>query len=151
MTTAFTTHFELGSTLRGDTKMRVGYKALAVLVLVLTQHCAYAGVTEGCTVAAGVFRNAALAEALRIAFDEKHEWQGKSFQSLPPTWKQVLTADIEEFKPKLIPVVASVMTKVPAWSEQGLDGMKKAREELLGKLDMTNDAYMIRCVKMLQE
>lgn len=131
--------------------MRICRRALAVLVLALTQQSAYAGVTQGCTVAAGVFRNAALAEALRIAFDEKHEWQGKSFQSLPPTWKQVLTTDIEEFKPKLIPVVASVMKNVPAWNDQGLDGMTKAREELLRKLDMTNDAYMIRCVKMLQE
>lgn len=123
---------------------------LVAFLLVMSQPHAHAGVAEACTVAGGVFRNAVLAQALKIAFNEEHEWEGKSFRSLPPSWKELLISDIGEFKPKLLPLVATVMKNVPDWNAQGLNGMSKARSEILRGLAATNDAYVILCIKRLE-
>jgi hypothetical protein len=114
-------------------------------------HQAYAaGTGEMCSAMEGVFRDALIAESFKIAFDENIEWRGKLYESMPPAVKELLTSDIEEIKPKLIPAVAVVMKKVPDWNTQGLNGMRKAREEIQQQLRGMNDAYLIRCIKMLQ-
>lgn len=123
---------------------------LAALFLLSQPYARAAGISEACTVAGDIYRDAALAEALRLAFDERHEWQGAAYKSLPESWKQVLSKDIEEFKPKLIPVVAATLKSVPQWNAEGLDGMAKARERILQGMGPISDLYVIRCIKMLQ-
>lgn len=104
-----------------------------------------------CTAVGGLFRDALLAESLKIAFDENHEWKAKLYHSLPPSWKEQLDKDIAEIKPKLIPATALILKQVPAWNEQGLDGMRRARQEIFTRLRPMEDAYLIGCIKRLQD
>jgi len=123
----------------------------AIAILTLPHHANAAGLAEMCTAVGGLFRDALLAESFKIAFDENLEWKGKFYESLPPTWREQLDKDIAEVKPKLIPATALILKQVPAWNEQGLDGMKRARQEIYTRLGPMNDAYLIRCIKMLQD
>jgi hypothetical protein len=129
--------------------MKLSHAILMTAMAVLPHLRATAGVGETCEVAGGIVRNAVTAHALKIAFDEEHEWKGKSFANLPPVWQEMLSQDIEDLKRRLIPVIAATLKKVPAWNAEGFNGMSKAREEILTGLAATNDSYVIRCIKML--
>lgn len=125
-------------------------KAVFAGLVVGTSQVFAASPIEMCTAAGNVVRDALLAESLRVAFNELSDWHDPTLENFPPTWKLIVTKDIENFKPQLIAVVATVLKEIPAWDQQGLDGKAQARAQILKGLEMINEAYKVRCLKMLQ-
>lgn len=87
----------------------------------------------------------------QMAYGEEKEWRRVDYYMLDKAMQTRIEKDLEFMRPKAESSVQTIRDDIPKWEKDGMDAKAMANRVLSKGTNGLDEAWSIRCLKMLNQ